>query len=114
MSTATKLTPEQVQKLEQAIERARFPAGCFYLGTDDQPACVIGQLAVLEGVPTHALAAWDNQPLPGISKIFADIDEFAEYPPVLLDKLQSTWDSTDRDSEAHGRDRMRDILADYR
>jgi hypothetical protein len=112
MSTATKLTPEQAHKLEQAIEWARFPAGCEYVGSDGEPACVIAQLAALEGVDALTLDAWDNTTLPGVSSLRPA--ELAAYPIELLAKLQQAWDNTHQGLEATGRRAMRAILAAYR
>lgn len=95
MSTATKLTPEQVQKLEQAIDLARDPGACRYV-KDGAPCCVVAQLAVLEGIPVAVLKVWDGaedgRPA-RVDCIGALPEPLAAYPDDLLLELQQDWDA---------------------
>ncbi len=89
------LTPAQAEKLHASIDAARLPGSCRYL-SGDKPACVIGQLAVLEGISETVISQWDGV---GTGVVFSvrDVSEvhpvFSEYPIEMLEDLQQIWDT---------------------
>ncbi len=87
-----RLTSDQVAKLHKAIDSATRPGICRYRA-ERQPACVIGQLAVLEGISVDTLRKWDDDEYPGIGELItATPGLFSEYPINLLIRLQKRWD----------------------
>lgn len=90
---------EQKEKLLTAIDLAKNPGKCRYV-IDEQPQCVIAQLAVLENVPIGTLKIWDfasNGESGGIGNI--DPPELSHYDMGLLENLQDIWDSRDDEPE---------------
>lgn len=85
------LTKKQRKNLNLAIDRARGPGACSYV-IDDEPGCVIGQLAAIEGVSVNQLNTWGTQTV----KYLCDKNELPEpltrYPNVLLRQVQKVWD----------------------
>lgn len=89
MSTYT-VTPEQREKIELAIAKAKGPGACSYVA-----GCVAGQLARIEGVSKERLEAWDERrDSNAISALIEEgvVPELARYDIVLIRLLQRTWD----------------------
>lgn len=118
------LTPEQCQKLQTAIDNAREPGECRYT-KDDQPCCVIAQLATLEGVSVETLKKLDDLSTNSIDHILdygskqpceyepykMMAEKLQSYPTKMLQSMQNQWDSTTNSYVA--RDEMRHIVQKY-
>lgn len=87
------LTKEQVEKLNKAIDLAEEPGGCRY-AIDGKPCCVIGQLAVLEGVPVSELDSAYGIELFLKRGCLSPISALAAYPLDLLICMQVRWDNS--------------------
>lgn len=104
------LTQEQRDKLHKAIDLARSPGYCRYatytvttsddgtqVSQESKPLCLIGQLAVLEGVSPDSLHAWDRVG-GGVRQVMnstkrPENEKLKDYPLDLLERLQSKWDN---------------------
>ena len=90
------MLPENVRK---ACELAKLPGGCTYVA-DGKPACVIGQLAVLEGCTVEQLSDFEQDNLNVAVLFLLDEEPFktklAKYNSSFLDMLQMEWDSDPR------------------
>lgn len=96
--------PQDVQDLRTAIERAIIPNGCRYTTGDEatgtlRPACVIGQLLVIRGVPVTALGQIEGVNVSGIMTRAFVRDALKPYPPLLLCDVQTEWDRRGRGTE---------------
>lgn len=101
------LTPQQVSRVELAIERARRAGAPIYVDQHG-PVCVIAQLGALEGIPVERMATWTSS-VTGLAK---SAPELLAYPRYLLDKLQLGWSDPWR-SEERCRERLRARLQSW-
>jgi hypothetical protein len=112
------LTQTQVEKLKQAVANAQGQGQCAYV-IDGKPGCVIGQLAVLEGVSAESLQQWPSSKIWALLKL--DGGESApqcsvlkEYPATLLQGLQDEWDDKFFErSEEQVREAMLERIQDF-
>ncbi len=106
------LTREKVRKLHKAIAAAREPGKCRYT-KGGQPCCVMGQLAVLEGVSVARLRSWDGvgSKIMGLGELFPE--ELQAYPAPLLSDVQAAFDLSLNEDAPTLRKRMRNIVARY-
>lgn len=106
---STELTPEQREKLEQAVDLARGAGACRYV-LNGAPGCVVAQVAVLEGVPLSTLREWDTSTENDAPSVYDRTPELREYPRDLIAALQLEWDGAVADpTDARGR--MRGLIA---
>lgn len=93
------MLPENVKK---ACELACGPGDCKYV-VNDEPYCVIGQLAVLEGCTVEELRAFkervsnDGSYSDGVLALIEHEPfktKLDKYHPHFMDLLQSFWDET--------------------
>lgn len=85
------LTKIQVKRLNAAIDAAVGPAGCVYI-QDNAPYCVIGQLAVIDGISLKTLRRWGENKITAVSGSAAR-KLCTSYGAHLLSQLQSLWDT---------------------
>lgn len=95
------MSPEQLARVETAIERAQVPGDPRYV-VNGEPSCFVAQLAALEGVAVERIATWGGS-VGGLGKV---APELRRYPLFLLDRLQLSWSDPHR-SAAVLRERMR-------
>ncbi|WNM70165.1 hypothetical protein [Myxococcus phage Mx1] len=94
------MTPKE--KLVLSIGLAQNPGQCSYLTPImGEPACVIGQLMVLEGLSTSAIAPLDGMTV-GAVMHSAFVEESVKsslsgHDIGLLSSVQSVWDRTSID-----------------
>lgn len=99
----SKLTNEQKEMLHKAIDLAHSPGRCKYVGDDNKPQCIIGQLAFMCGVSVDEMKNWKVE----YSNITGTYDavyhgmrmgslpvneKLLSFPESLLSSIQSTWD----------------------
>lgn len=99
------ITQKQKENLLLAAQRAIHPGACTYT-LNNNPCCVIGQLAHIEGVSLEIIDTWGNRTVINLD----DRPTFLGYPMDLLNRLQCIWDLGS--SEAT-RDTMVTTIEDY-
>jgi hypothetical protein len=119
------LTETQIRNLHLAIDRAEGFKECRYTdwsGTaphdgggvfipGTKPVCVIGQLAVLEGITPTQMNEWFGPVC--LITLLDSASALKSYSSKLLDDIQRKWDSSPCESADEARTAMRDLIADY-
>jgi len=103
------------EKLLKAIDLAQGPGKCLYV-VDGKPCCVVGQLAILEGV---AIDFFEQRNKMGCRYNELSIGPFTEltseldYNECMLQKLQSIWDGAGEEDVEKYKQQMRDVVNEY-
>lgn len=88
------LNNNQYNNLIKAIELATHELTGHYV-VDNKPACVIGQLAFIEGTSVEELIKWDiGNGEDTTIDIYHKESSLKEYPRALLRRLQKMWDDS--------------------
>ena len=110
---------ELESNLLQAIDQATHPGKCKYV-IDEQPACIIAHLCVIEGIDVSTIKKWDthnrvNKNTKESERIKVLIENnvrgtqaLKKYPINVLDKIQWVWD-TYQGSITH----LKNVLKDF-
>jgi hypothetical protein len=101
------ITDIQKIKLITAIDKAEGHGSLAYT-VEGRPACVIAQLALLEGASVNLIKKWDDSVFVILGKSSTP-KGLKEYPSKLLQYLQFLWD--DRTiNHTVARERMRELV----
>lgn len=95
-----RITEEQAKRLHTATDAATEPRNCLYLTSNNKPACVIAQLAFMEGVSVTEMTQWCGDIVYVMEK-GPGSERLASYPIALLSKLQVLWDGRGIREEMH-------------
>lgn len=100
-------------KLYLAIKRAKGHGKCCY-EINGEPCCIIGHLAIIEGLSINTLKKWDNESATSFSAVSANNKRGTKtlsnkYGSSFLCRLQLMWDLVG-DSTAESRKKMRKLV----
>jgi hypothetical protein len=102
----SKLSKQQISNIREAINKAQGPGLCEYQ-IKGKPACIIGQLASIEGTSPRTMERWE-----GAEVGKTNPKSLRHYPMDLLQTLQETFDG-EKCPVKEARKELRFVLEGY-